>query len=118
MRWRKTASWRLSLTSGVRPRLMIDHVRHRGRDRLWRLIDLLHDLLHRVAGNRIDLELHFFGFSEESRALHGIHERLAQSGGSVGRNAGGREKGASHRLTGKHQLENLPLLAGLGKIHD
>jgi len=37
---------------------------------------------------------------------------------AFGRNAGGREKGASHRLTGKHQLENLPLLAGLGKIHD
>src|SRR5262249_39692877 len=97
----------------ARARLTIDHVRRRGCDRLRRLIDLLHDLLHRFAGNRIDLQFHFLGFGEEARILHGIHERLAQSGRAVRGNARRRQKGTSHRLAGKYQLEDLPLLVGL-----
>src|SRR6478609_9486316 len=59
--------------------LMIDHVRHRGRDGFWRLIDFLHDLLDRIARNWIDLQFHFLGVSKKLPVLHGIHECLAQS---------------------------------------
>src|SRR5262249_15690848 len=57
--------------------LMVDHIGHRCRNRLRRLVDVLHDCLHRIAGNRINLQLHLFGFSEKGRILHGIHERFA-----------------------------------------
>src|SRR5215510_12615498 len=39
-----------------RANLAVDHVRHRHRDGLWRLIDSLHDLLDRIARHRVDLQ--------------------------------------------------------------
>src|SRR5262245_7554111 len=127
-RWRTASFWhrarRSSPVSGCTfpPTIFIarsiDHLRHRGGDRLRRAIDLLHDRLHRIAGNRVDLQLHLFGFGEEFAALHRIHERLAQDGDPFCGDAGRREERPSHRLAGEHQLENLPLLLRLGKVHD
>src|SRR5262245_27290917 len=47
---------------------------------LWRAQDLLDGLLHRLAIDRIDLEIHLRGILEEFGILHGRAERVPQRG--------------------------------------
>src|SRR5262249_1475056 len=101
-----------------RANLAVDHVRHRHRDGLWRLIDFLHDLLDRIARYRVDLQFHSIGLSEERPVLHCSHERIAQCSYAVGRNAGRSEERPSHRLAREDQLEYLLLLVVPGQVHD
>src|SRR6266511_3432167 len=102
----------------VRSTLTIDHVRDGRRNRLRCLVDVLHDTLYRIAGNRIDLQFHSLCFSEKTRILHRIHEGVTQRRRALRGNAGGRQKWPSHWLASKDQLEDLPLLLGFRKIHD
>src|SRR6266540_6855985 len=102
----------------VRSTLTIDHVRDCRRNRLRCLVEVLHDALYRIAGNRIDLQFHSLCFSEKTRILHRIHEGLSQSLRALRGNAWGRQKRPSHWLASKDQLKDLPLLVGFRKIHD
>src|SRR6184192_1721113 len=103
------------LTKGSR--LMVDHIGHRCSNRLRRLVDVLHDCLHRIARNGIDLQLHLISFSEKAWILHRIHERFAQGGRTIHGNAWRSQKRPPHRLARKDQPEDSPLFVTLSKIH-
>ena len=77
---------------------------------------LRHHGLHLVAGDRLDIDLHLFGFGQQRRVGERRHERLAQCRHALGRHAFRQhERTADHRLA-VDQFHHLAVFRCLRKV--
>src|SRR5262249_22674246 len=81
-------------------------------------VDLEHQALKLLAGNRGDLEFRLLGLRQKILVSHRVREGLAQRRDTILGHVGRRRERTAHHLAAEDELEDGALLVGLREIHD